>query len=57
MITVKLPDESVAEVVLQSLQNDLEHVSNEVLRDAIHKTIAWYSIPETYLGGKYDLDQ
>lgn len=48
--------ESVDEIVVDVLKDDLLHVENEELRKAIHTVIAYYSIPGQYEDGKYDLE-
>lgn len=54
MITVELCEDTVEDVVLQSLQSSLEFVINPVLVESLHTVIAWYSRPGAYLDGKYD---
>lgn len=49
--------ESVDEIVVDVLKDDLLHVANEELRKAMHTVIAYYSVPGQYEDGKYDLEE
>lgn len=55
MITVEIDTEQVSEITRQSLVDDLELIENSELMDAMHKVIAYYSVPGQYMDGKHDL--
>lgn len=43
------------EITRHNLVRALVYVDNSELRAAMHKVIAYYSVPGEYLGGYYDL--
>ena len=55
MITVEIDIEQASEITRQTLVDDLEFIENGELMDAMHKVIAYYSVPGQYMDGKYDL--
>lgn len=56
-IELDLQPESISDIVRQSL---LEYVSSpyicETLKEHLRYVISFYSIPKTYMDGKYDIE-
>ena len=51
-----LKDEFVDELIAGELKWQLENASLDVpIQDAMHRVIAYYSIPGTYMEGAYDV--
>lgn len=56
MINIDLDDDTAEQVTVETLKESLGYVSNPTLEKAIRYTIAYFSVPGTYLNGRYDLD-
>ena len=56
MINIDLDEDTAEQVTVQTLKESLGYVSNPTLEKAIQYTIAYFSVPGTYLNGRYDLD-
>jgi len=53
---IDVSDESIDEIVVATLTRSLELAEEEELKEAMHKVIAYFSVPGSYLGGAYDVE-
>ena len=54
-IKIEIDQEQASKITRDDLVNGLEFIDNSELMDAMHKVIAYYSVPGEYMDGKYDL--
>lgn len=55
-IDVELNCDQIDDIVYRALFEMLDNEGNPKIRKALHKVIAYNSIPGHYLNGKYDLE-